>query len=354
MAGDGRGPQLSGAAPLADAEQLTRSEAGPLTQDFRVAVIGAGIAGLACARRLSARGAKVTVFEQNRRPGGRAATLRTEFGNFDHGAQYFTVQSHTFERTVAQWMQAGIAARCTGRIIAIEGKTTEDKTASSARYVGVGGMISIARHVSEGLDVRLDTRINSILRVGSRWSLLDENERSPAPGGFDAVVLAMPSVEAARLAVAVPALVQHLNMVEWRPCWAALLTTHASSGFDFAGAFVNDHAALAWVARENDDSGSERWVLHATASWSASRVSTSSDDIASLLAQALAERFNFGFRPAFMAGHRWPHATPVRPLLERYLWDAESRIGAIGDWCQGPRVEGAYLSGDALGESMVP
>lgn len=279
--------------------------------------------------------------------------MRTEFGNFDHGAPYFTVQSHAFERTVAQWVQAGVVKRWTGRIIAVEGETTEDKTASAARYAGAGGMNSIAHHLAEGLDVRLDTRIGSLLQVGARWSVLDETQRSP-PGGFDAVVLAMPSAQAAQLTGVPHALVQHLRMVEWRPCWAALLTLHAASGFDFAGAFVNDHAALAWVARESAESGKERWVLHATAGWSSSHLNKPSEDIASLLAQALAERFNFGFRPAFMAAHRWLYATPVRPLLERYLWDPKSHIGAAGDWCQGPRVEGAFLSGDALGAAIVP
>lgn len=301
-----------------------------------------------------ARGAKVTVFEQGRRSGGRAATLRTEFGNFDHGAQYFTVQSHAFERIVAQWVEAGVVRRFTGRIIAVSGNTSDDKTASAARYTGADGMVSIARYLGEGLDVRLDTRIGSLIQSGTRWSLLDEGERAPSPGGFDALVLAMPSTQAAQLSGVTPVLVPSLRMVEWRPCWSAVLALHAASGFDFAGAFVNDHPALAWVARENAESGMERWVLHATADWSGSHLNTPSEDVASRLAQALAERFNFGFRPAFVAAHRWLYATPVRPLLERYLWDATARIGAAGDWCQGPRIEGAFLSGDALGAAIAP
>ena len=185
-------------------------------------------------------------------------------------------------------------------------------------------MISISKHLSEGIDVRLDTRIGSVLQTGMRWSLLDETERSPAPGGFDAMVLAMPSAQAAQLAGVPATLVQHLRMVEWRPCWAALLTLQVASG------------------------------LHATANWTVTHLNMPSDDVASLLAQALAERFNFGFRPAYVAAHRWLYATPVRPLLERYLWDAKLRIGAVGDWCQGPRLEGAFLSGDALGAAITP
>ena len=44
----------------------------------RVAVVGAGIAGLAAARRLAAAGVEVTVFDKARRPGGRLATRRAE------------------------------------------------------------------------------------------------------------------------------------------------------------------------------------------------------------------------------------------------------------------------------------
>ena len=256
------------------------------------------------------------------------------------------------ERTVAQWLQAGVAKRWPGRIIAVEGASTEDKTASATRYTGAEGMISIAKHLSEGSMFAL-IRASALSAVRMRWSLLDETERSPAPGGFDAIVLAMPSSQAAQLAGVPPTLVQHLRMVEWRPCWAALLTLQVASGFDF-GAFVNDHAALSWVARENDESGTERWVLHATANWTVLHLNMPSDDVASLLAQALAERFNFGFRPAFVAAHRWLYATPVRPLLERYLWDAKSHIGAIGDWCQGPRLEGAFHIRDALGAAIMP
>ena len=235
----------------------------------------------------------------------------------------------------------------------MNGNKTEDKTASATRYTGVDGMISIGRHLSEGLDVRLGTRIGSLLRTGNRWSLLDEAERTPSPAGFDAVVLAMPSAQAAQLTGVTPALVPNLRVVEWRPCWAAMLTMRVASGFDFAGAFVDDHAALMWAGRTMDESGVEHWVLHATAGWSTSHLNLPSEDAAALLAQALAERFNFGFRPTHVAAHRWLYSTPVRPLRDRFLWDAGSRLGAVGDWCQGPRVEGAYLSGDALGSVLV-
>jgi len=55
-----------------------------------IAVVGAGMAGITCARTLQQAGHQVTVFEKSRGLGGRMATRDSAFGSFDHGAQYFT------------------------------------------------------------------------------------------------------------------------------------------------------------------------------------------------------------------------------------------------------------------------
>jgi renalase len=73
----------------------------------RVAVIGAGIAGLAAAQRLKRSGAVVTLFEKSREVGGRMATRRIDDLQFDHGAQYFTATGDGFDALVEQWRTAG-------------------------------------------------------------------------------------------------------------------------------------------------------------------------------------------------------------------------------------------------------
>ena len=49
-----------------------------MTRGHTVGVIGAGMAGLACARELAAKGFEVTVFDKGRGLGGRTATRRAE------------------------------------------------------------------------------------------------------------------------------------------------------------------------------------------------------------------------------------------------------------------------------------
>jgi renalase len=130
---------------------------------LRVAVVGAGISGLICAKRLQDHGFEVTVFEKSRSVSGRAATRRGEPQlSFDHGAQYFTVRDSVFAQSVEKWVQLGIVAEWTGRIVDVDGPNVLPKTDQPVRYVGVPGMTAMARHMAEGIPVPFETRITRL------------------------------------------------------------------------------------------------------------------------------------------------------------------------------------------------
>jgi renalase len=52
---------------------------------FEIAVIGAGVAGLTCARKLHQAGRRVVVIDKSRGLGGRLATRRLAGTHADHG-----------------------------------------------------------------------------------------------------------------------------------------------------------------------------------------------------------------------------------------------------------------------------
>jgi predicted NAD/FAD-dependent oxidoreductase len=329
--------------------------AGPLPDGFRVAVVGGGVSGLACASALKARGALVVVFESARRAGGRAATEITPAGSFDHGTQFFTAHSADFDSLVAGWCADGLVQAWTAQVIAVEGESAVDKSASARRYIVRDGMQALGRRLAADVDVRFDVTVASVTKRGNSWHLHDAQGKSLSHGGYDAVVLAIP--QPAPLLGGAPELARRAKRIVWQPCWAALLTIEPASGFEFGGAFVNDHPALAWVTREESKLSprsalGERWVLHATPRWSALHLNHSVDDVAATLAGAFASRFNFGFRPTFLTARRWLTALPSNPLKESFLWDPAERIGAVGDWCGGPRLEGAFVSGRSLAQAI--
>jgi hypothetical protein len=77
---------------------------------MRIAVVGAGVAGLSCADRLADLGLDVALFDKGKRAGGRASTLVLEEGAWDFGAQYLTARSPRFAKQVALWTSEGLVA----------------------------------------------------------------------------------------------------------------------------------------------------------------------------------------------------------------------------------------------------
>ena len=81
-----------------------------MKKPLSVAIIGGGISGLSCARRLTDLGVPCTVFDTGKRAvGGRSSSRRFKDGVVvDHACQCFTVESETFRGEVERWLQEGV------------------------------------------------------------------------------------------------------------------------------------------------------------------------------------------------------------------------------------------------------
>jgi len=337
----------------------------------KIAVVGAGIAGLASARRLVDDGHAVTVFERHDSPGGRIATMRTEIGGFDHGAQYLTARRPEFVQQVDRWLRAGLVEPWPVDVHSIEAAVSDPAshappTGHTERWVGVPGMSTIANALADGLDVRHQARVVSVDRTRDGvWSLTcaaeGEGDENVAEGPFDVVVVALPAGAAALLLP--PALATLARQARIEPCWAVMVgfvepvVDDSSDALARVGdaAFVNG-GRLAWIARESSKPGrraGERWTLHAQSGWSVEHFDDDPEDIKTKLLRAFQDATATREQPVYMHAYRWSQAL-VRASLERdHLWDAAQRIGACGDWCRGYRIEDAWVSGTSLAGAIA-
>ena len=310
---------------------------------MRVAVVGAGIAGLTAARALVAAGHHVAVFEKAGSPGGRMATkvvrhVEKSRGStdlaFDHGAQYFTVRDPRFAATVEQWERDRLVAKWTPRIVSFDGEGWEEVPPGPDRYVGLPGMCAVANALAQPLEIHYANRIESL---------------EPLKRDFDRVIVAVPSDQARVLLAGTPALETRLAAIAMKPCWAVLAAFEAPVAARFDAAFVSG-SALGWIARNQSkpkrDWQVETWVLHATTSWSEAHVNDEADRVGAFLMEAFEDLVRAGLPRAFYAAtHRWRYAVADPPLAIGAIHDAGSKITVCGDWCTGSRVEDAYLSG---------
>lgn len=328
----------------------------------RVAVIGAGIAGLIAARTLQDHGIETKVFEKSRGVGGRAATRSVQTDDletqFDHGAQYFTARDSRFARYVHSWNDDGLVRPWMGRIVEITGSgDIVDECTKPARFVGVPGMNAIGKHLASDLDVMLETQVSGLHRhENGRWQIKDQNDHSF--GDFDNVIVNCPPVQAAALLRDHTAMANTIDSIDMTPCWAVMLAADGIGDVGFDGGLVYDHP-LAWIARNDNKPGrpsgeSSAWVLHATAQWTRDNLSREGRDVATELVGLFGDligRREFAVR--YSRAHRWMYAFCRQPLDAGCLWDAHANLGVCGDWCLGGNIESAFLSGQALAGTML-
>jgi renalase len=313
----------------------------------RIAIIGAGMAGLSCGQALQQAGAQVQVLEKSRGAAGRMATRRGEGWQCDHGAQYFTARDPDFRNEVDRWARAGAAALWQPRLKSFDGRQWHHPQSALERFVGTPHMTAPARLLAADLPLTLQVTITGLARNPDGWMLTTDN--GPIAQRFDAVVVAVPSGQVIPLLQGVaPRLAGVAAAAEMRGRWALMMQFDAPLALDFDAAFIN-HGPLAWVARDSSKpgrSGAETWLLHANAEWSQDRFDDDPEDVTAALLRAFAALG--GPAPQAHATHRWRYADAASALTVGCAWDSVAGVGLCGDWLNGGKVEGAWLSGRAM------
>jgi hypothetical protein len=298
-----------------------------------VAVIGAGIAGASAAHILAQAGFAIDVFDKSRGIGGRTATRRTDFGEFDHGARYFEAETSSFAEAligapVDHW------------------KIIETVSLRPA-YVALPRQNQLAKHWLADLPVHLDERITHVSRSGDSWQLT--SDKGHQFGNYRGLIVAIPAPQAIALLessdLAVPARLQQVCM---SGVWALMLSLSEPLAQTI---YTQPDADVEWLGANFLKPGRQvlngyyPYVAHASAKWSRQHLEDSAHDVAQSMLQTLHKTIGHLPLPVYCSAHRWRFGITTTPLGAAHLRLRDLPLTLAGDWCLGAKVEDAYHSG---------
>ena len=352
--------------------QTSRGLASVLTYRVapRIAVIGAGVAGLTCARELCLRGYDPVVFEANDRLGGRCSSRTTRIGWFDDGAQSISgatrLASYAVQRpgelpAVHPWTVPATPAEDEPKGKDRDKDQDEADTTRTLKLmgaVGVPSMLALANAVGRPLDVRLHTPIQQAQRRGARWVLRDA--AGEIDEDFQALVLAIPAPLALSLAHESSGLAAALRAVRYRSRWVLLLGSERPVGLpgyrEFQGSPIERVAAM-HSKPGRPSNVPQRWFVEADEQWSLRHEHDDAETVADLLLDIFRAHAGRSITPNYLCAHQWRHAFVETPAVmaahSECLWDDEVRLGVCGDSVVDSQVDRVHRSGVALARTVA-
>ena len=318
----------------------------------RVAIIGAGIAGLSCARELQSHGLSADVYEKSRGPSGRMSTRRTPDWSADHGAQYFTARDPRFIQEVENWIKTGSAAIWKPKLKVYEAGVWRDSNSEEIRYVGTPNMNSPGKHLAEELSIQYEATISQMQRKSGKWHL-QCNEIGDIPTLYDFVVLAIPAPQASILIKDLDDRASRITATgQMKACWTMMAHLPHQLTTDFDAAFINQEI-ISWICqnRSKPMRQSNLWTIHGNPSWSQENVEISKEDAQDRMLKCLTS-LGFNCKDAEISMHRWRYASGGLQNPMNFLLLPDIGLGLCGDWLNGGRVEGAWLSGHELAVAL--
>jgi predicted NAD/FAD-dependent oxidoreductase len=284
------------------------------------------------------------------------ATRRIGRGNFDYGAQFFTVRGERFAGHLEDWLGAGVATEWTRGFADSEGRPNED---GYPRYRGAEGMTSIPKYISRGLDVRAGERAVRVYDNDDGWEVVCE---SGLRVSGNALVLAAPVPQAVDLALSGSYSLpdgarSHLEAVSYDPCLALMVLLDGSTGVPDPGGMQIKSEPLDWISdnRRKGISEAPALTVHAGPEWSRSHFEDDEMEIAESMISRAGGHLGTDLAPAIIETSlaRWRYSWVKNPHSDPCLVASDDPpLVFCGDAFGQPKVEGAALSGLAAADHL--
>ncbi len=293
-----------------------------------VAIIGAGMSGLAAAHTLQDAGCTVTLFEKSLGVGGRAATRKRDGFIYDHGAQYFKGGSDLSTEWITKRFPTPDLLDIAKPVWIFDGKghiqEGDPKQNADPKWSYRSGFTSFSKRMAEGLDVRLETLVGRVQQTDTGWTVLGADNKTL--GHFDQLLITMPATQAISLIEASQfvqeqgkTIIEQLGKAKYNPLISVMLGYKPTPQTRPYYALVNTDKGhpiswLAWEhekARERAPEGSGLLIAQMAPSYSKEHRETAQtilfQNVAQLVSTLVDEQLT---APMFTDVQYWRYALP--------------------------------------------
>ncbi|MBS1717237.1 MAG: FAD-dependent oxidoreductase [Armatimonadetes bacterium] len=316
---------------------------------MKVAVIGAGVSGLAAARTLHQGGAEVVVFEKSGKVGGRVATRKVGDFVFDTGASSIVPRGLALQSVLLNELPQDELHLIQKPIYIFENhhiSVGDHARNSQPRYTYINGNATLPNLLVDGLDIRLNTSVETIEKADDGFAVLDTK--------FDRVVTATPIPQAAPLLWGIGETRPFANS-SFRSCLSILLGfTKEFEQMPPFHALLDPEGRnpLGWLSIESVKSpnrapnGCTAIVAQLNAPFSKTHFEDADDKIVEWTLDSMARVIGPGWaEPTVKEVKRWKYSQPEGLASFESVNKPGSKVVIAGDGLLGGRVEQAYQSG---------
>ena len=341
--------------------------------DYRLCLVGAGLASAGIADALRDEPVSVQVLEKSRGVGGRAATRRKDGCRYDHGANYIKDSDERTRELLESLGTDGLAdIEQPVWPFDADGTISESERPEAHKWTWEAGITQLAKRLFGRTDaeIRTETRVASIQRERAGWQLTDTDGSTHGP--FDAVVLTPPAPQTADLlrstdlrgdddALATAAAA--VDSVPYRTIRAVMLHYPFEIDRPYYALVNNDRDHdIGWLARESCKpghvpDGEELLVVQMAPDWSTATYDEPLDAIADDVSQQVAtllddDRLD---SPDWIDDQGWRYALPDAAVDSEAVAPLEGHaLYVAGDWVVGEgRAHEALWNGKELGERLA-
>jgi predicted NAD/FAD-dependent oxidoreductase len=313
---------------------------------LKVAVVGAGVAGLGAARTLTEHGHEAVVLEKASRVGGRVSTVRIDGYVFDSGATSISPDNTPLATLMRETLDHSDLVEITKpvNVHTVDRIVHGDPARGGHRFAYGKGIDELPRLLAHGLDVHLNTRVEKITREDHHYRVGDDL--------YDAVIVTAPLPQAIELVGTVrPALGP--GRATHRSCISVMLGfEEALETPHFATVNPDQNLPMVWLSVESVKSpgrapeGCTAMVAQMGPAYSRYGFHYDDERIVRETLVDVSRIYGMRFaKPVVTQVKRWKFSQPEITVAPESVNPAGSRVIIAGDGVSIGRIEQAYLSG---------